>query len=54
MPSMTRRRPNLDERAGSASSWLTDHAAMMATAWPMLLIAVFFPLARRGYQRRGR
>ncbi|MER5932692.1 ABC transporter permease [Streptomyces sp. NPDC002054] len=30
--------------AGSAS-WASDHAALLAVLWPVLLLAVFFPLA---------
>ena len=39
---------------GASSSWITSHAILMAVAWPLLLIAVFFPLSLRRYQRLGR
>ncbi|GAA4718082.1 ABC transporter permease [Phytohabitans rumicis] len=32
-------------------SWITQHAVLMAVAWPLLLIAVFFPLSVRAYRR---
>jgi ABC-2 type transport system permease protein len=35
-------------------SWITSHAMIMAVAWPLLLIAVFFPLSLRRYQRLSR
>ncbi|HEX2033021.1 MAG TPA: ABC transporter permease [Chloroflexota bacterium] len=34
-------------------SWIAQHALLMAVLWPLLLIAVFFPLAVRRYQRLG-
>jgi ABC-2 type transport system permease protein len=33
------------------SSWIAEHALLMAVVWPVLLIAIFFPLAVRSYQR---
>jgi ABC-type multidrug transport system permease subunit len=36
---------------GASSSWITDHAILMAIAWPLLLIAIFFPLSLHRYQR---
>ena len=38
---------------GANSSWITSHAIIMAVAWPLLLIAVFFPLSLHRYQRLG-
>jgi len=35
-------------------SWAAGHAVPLAIAWPVLLIAVFAPLAVRRYQRLGR
>jgi ABC-2 type transport system permease protein len=35
-------------------SWVAEHALPMAIAWPVLLIAVFAPLAVRRYRRLGR
>jgi ABC-type multidrug transport system permease subunit len=35
---------------GAYSSWITSHAIIMAVAWPLLLIAVFFPLSLHRYQ----
>jgi len=34
-------------------SWPADHALLLAVAWPLLLIAVFAPLAIRRYRRLG-
>jgi ABC-2 type transport system permease protein len=39
---------------GASSSWMTDHAVLLAVAWPLLLIAVFFPLSLRRYGRLSR
>ncbi|MGH3201424.1 MAG: ABC transporter permease [Streptosporangiaceae bacterium] len=39
---------------GAHSSWVTSHAIIMAAAWPLLLIAVFFPLSRHRYQHLSR
>src|SRR5215469_3537495 len=39
---------------GAHSSWITSHAIIMAVAWPLLLIAVFFPLSLRRYRRLSR
>lgn len=35
-------------------SWVTEHSLLMAVAWPVLLVAVFAPLAIRRYQRLSR
>lgn len=35
-------------------SWVADHALLMALAWPVLLIAIFFPLSVRRFQRLSR
>jgi ABC-2 type transport system permease protein len=35
-------------------SWIAQHAAFMAVAWPLLLIAVFFPLSVRRYRHLSR
>jgi ABC-2 type transport system permease protein len=37
-----------------ADSWISAHALLMAVVWPVLLIAVFAPLAVRRYRRLGR
>lgn len=34
-------------------SWVSQHAVLMATVWPVALIAVFFPLSVRRYRRLG-
>ena len=39
---------------GASPSWITDHAVLMAVAWPLLLIAVFFPLSLHRYGRLSR
>ncbi|MFG2293532.1 ABC transporter permease [Streptomyces sp. NPDC048603] len=31
--------------AAGSSSWAAEHAALLAVVWPLLLLAVFFPLA---------
>lgn len=31
--------------AAAGTSWAGDHAALLAVGWPVLLLAVFFPLA---------
>jgi ABC-type multidrug transport system permease subunit len=37
-----------------ASSWLAEHALLMAVVWPALLIAIFAPLSVRRFQRLSR
>jgi hypothetical protein len=32
-------------------SWVAEHAVLMAVVWPIVLVAVFLPLAVRRYQR---
>ncbi|MET9096653.1 ABC transporter permease [Streptomyces cyaneofuscatus] len=39
---------------GGGGSWIVDNAALMAVVWPVLLIAVFFPLSVRQYRRLSR
>ena len=39
---------------GAHSSWITSHAVIMAVTWPLLLIAVFFPLSLHRYQHLSR
>ncbi|MFJ2266833.1 ABC transporter permease [Streptomyces sp. NPDC098085] len=39
---------------GAGGSWASDHAELLAVAWPLVLIAVFFPLAVRRFARIGR
>lgn len=31
--------------AAASASWASDHAGLLAVGWPLLLLAVFFPLA---------
>ncbi|MCT2589997.1 ABC transporter permease [Streptomyces sp. N2-109] len=38
---------------GGGDSWVTDHAVLMAVVWPVVMLAVFLPLAVRRYQRLG-
>ncbi|MFE7242566.1 ABC transporter permease [Streptomyces sp. NPDC057580] len=38
---------------GSGGSWAATHAELLAVAWPVALIAVFFPLAVRRFARIG-
>lgn len=39
---------------GAHASWITDNAVPMAVVWPLLLIAVFFPLSLHRYRRLSR
>ncbi|MFE7400432.1 ABC transporter permease [Streptomyces sp. NPDC057557] len=39
---------------GPGGTWVSDHAELLAVAWPLALIAVFFPLAVRRFARIGR
>ncbi|GIH26256.1 transport permease protein [Acrocarpospora phusangensis] len=34
-------------------SWAAQHAIAMAVAWPVLIVAVFFPLSIRAFRRLG-
>ncbi|WP_329451616.1 ABC transporter permease [Streptomyces sp. NBC_01724] len=36
---------------GAGGSWAAEHAGLLAVAWPVALIAVFFPLAVRRFAR---
>ncbi|MDB1087182.1 ABC transporter permease [Streptomyces sp. ACA25] len=36
-----------------SGSWVTENAVLMAVVWPVLITAVFAPLAVRRYQRLG-
>ena len=35
-------------------SWADQHAVLLAVVWPLVILAVFFPLAVRRYQRLSR
>jgi ABC-2 type transport system permease protein len=35
-------------------SWAAQHAPLMAVAWPLLLLGIFFPLSVRRYRRLNR
>jgi ABC-2 type transport system permease protein len=35
-------------------SWAAQHSLLLAVVWPLLLIAIFAPLAVHRYQRLGR
>jgi ABC transporter DrrB family efflux protein len=35
-------------------SWVAQHSLLMAVVWPVLLVAIFFPLSVRRYQRLSR
>jgi ABC-2 type transport system permease protein len=35
-------------------SWVVQHAALMAVVWPVAMVALFFPLSVRAYQRLSR
>jgi ABC-2 type transport system permease protein len=34
-------------------SWPAEHAVLLAVAWPVAMVAVFFPLSARAYRRLG-
>ena len=36
------------------SSWIAEHAMLMAIVWPLLLVLVFLPLSARRYRRLSR
>ncbi|MEY9487914.1 ABC-2 type transport system permease protein [Streptomyces calvus] len=40
--------------AGGGDSWVEQHALLMAGLWPLVLTAVFLPLAVRRFQRLSR
>jgi ABC-type multidrug transport system permease subunit len=50
---VTAARQLFGDPVGANSSWITSHAIVMAVAWPLLLIAVFFPLSRRRFRHLG-
>jgi ABC-2 type transport system permease protein len=35
-------------------SWMSEHALLLAVGWPVLLLAIFLPLAVRSYRRLNR
>ncbi|MEV6426613.1 ABC transporter permease [Nocardia sp. NPDC051463] len=39
---------------GSGDSWIEQHALLMAMVWPVILTAIFLPLAVRRFQRLSR
>ncbi len=39
--------------AAASDSWAFDHAGLLAVGWPLLLLAVFFPLAVRRFRGLG-
>lgn len=41
-------------RGVTNGSWPSEHADLLAVAWPLLLVAVFFPLAVDRFRRLGR
>ena len=41
-------------RAGAATSWAAQHALLLAVVWPLLILAVFFPLAVHRWRRLSR
>jgi ABC-2 type transport system permease protein len=40
--------------SGAQPAWITDHALLMAVAWPLLLIALFWPLSLHRYRHLSR
>jgi ABC-2 type transport system permease protein len=39
---------------GAGDSWIEQHAVLMAVVWPILITAIFLPLAVRRFQRLSR
>ncbi|WP_067457430.1 ABC transporter permease [Actinomadura macra] len=39
---------------GAGGSWAAQHSILMAVLWPLVITAVFFPLAARRYRAMGR
>ncbi|MGH8929636.1 MAG: ABC transporter permease [Egibacteraceae bacterium] len=40
--------------ASVGTSWVAQNALLMAIVWPLLIVAIFFPLSVRRYQRLSR
>ncbi len=40
-----------NEGGVAATSWASEHASLLAVVWPVVLVAVFFPLAVRRFGR---
>lgn len=38
----------------AGDSWVADHLILMASGWPLVLIAIFAPLSVRRYRGLGR
>ena len=65
-PSRTRGRPNSKSATVAATrelfgdpgwggaSWADQHVLLLAVAWPLLILAVFLPLAVHRWQRLSR
>ena len=51
---VTAARQLFGDPVGAGSSWITSHAIVMAVAWPLVLIAVFFPLSLHRYRHLSR
>ena len=51
---VTAARQLFGDPTGAHPSWITDHAVLMAVAWPLLIIAVFFALSLHRYRRLSR
>ncbi|WP_440097615.1 ABC transporter permease [Streptosporangium sp. H16] len=49
----TAARQLFDNPGWGGESWVTQNATLMAVVWPLLLIAVFLPLAARTFRRLG-
>ena len=39
---------------GEAASWVTQNALLMALVWPLVILAIFFPLSVRSYRHLSR
>ena len=51
---VTAARQLFGDPTGAHPSWITGHAVLMAVTWPLLLIAVFFPLSLHRYRHLSR
>jgi ABC-2 type transport system permease protein len=40
--------------AGAGNIWIEQNAMLMAVVWPLIITAIFLPLAVRRYQRLSR
>jgi ABC-type polysaccharide/polyol phosphate export permease len=53
-PTISATRELFGNPGATGTSWIAEHALPMAILWPAVLLAVFFPLSVRKYQRLDR